>query len=191
MLALKDRGAWFGDPVFKAEVVDKMHEHRAQDRFIQGSYGKFDQGSLENFRGCAIGCLVTTKVGTTLPERYERGWPGYHTLVEVEFNIPATVAMRIDYLFESTYTFQGAAQFAVESIESIAVGANLNELAAQLDHLGWHRGHYHTGGCTYEDFVCCHDCDHANNVGSDHKLFLKELSNAPLMPAARALILAG
>lgn len=187
MIDVKQRGAWFGDPEFKDTIVALMHEHRAKDRFMQGAYRQFgdEEGdnapwTLENFRGCAIGCLVTSKRGLNFIDGGD-----WHLAVEEEFNIPFAVAWNIDCLFEAHPTFEEAGTFAVASVEAIPVGANLNELTAQLGHANWHG--------TQEDYSSsgCPDCILTHQLRTNAELFLKELSNAPLMPAARAVILAG
>lgn len=199
MLDLTKRGAWFGDPEFKQQIVDLMHEHRRQDRLAQGVYREFgfdEHGNdrpetLENFKGCAIGCLITSKLGIEI-NRFSGEWQGWWREVEREFNIPALVAQTIDRHFESQY-FDDAAIFAVASIEAIPVGANLNEVADQLEHVHWHLGQLNERWNPYRtaEQYSCEDCSESIRLQRDHELFLKALSNAPLMTAARALILAG
>lgn len=187
MLDPTKRGAWFGDPAFKQEIVDLMREHRRRDRFIQGEYWKFQDHdkTLDNFKGCAIGCLLQSKAqGFSVASVWNGRW---HREVEQEFNIPHEVAWQIDVHFEGCNGFEEAGEFAVASIEAIPVGANLNEVVDQLRHFGWHTGsdNYASSGSS------CEDCVHSLQLKRDRDVFLKELSNAPIMPAARALILAG
>lgn len=186
MIDVKQRGAWFGDPEFKAQIMEKMLDHRAKDRFYQTAYREFvgEGETLENFRGCAIGCLLTSKLG--LQVGYDANWRGWHWGVEDEFNIPRMIARRIDSHFEEC-SFDEAAEFAVDSIDAIAVGANLNELVAQIEHASWHADE----AVTQFEIDKCKDCKLSWELRDNRELFLKELSNAPLMPAARAVILAG
>lgn len=181
----KQRGAWFGDPVLKQMTVERMHEHRAQDKIVQGTWGHFLGKTVRNFRGCAIGCLIKSGVGILTDNT---SFEGYFIEVEKHFNIHRDVARAIERMFEATGTFEEAATFAVESVEAIAVGANLNEVVAQNDHYNWHVG---TDDWRNAGPHSCGECQHSSQVRHSRDLFLKELANAPLMPAVRALILAG
>jgi len=198
MLDPRKRGAWYGDPEFKAIIMAQMLEHRKKDRFIKGSYRDFGGDgdgydalvqTMDNFKGCAIGCLVTSKLGLNL-DRTLPAWEGWHRLVEKEFNIPARVAKQIDFLFESQPSFADAAIFAVASVDAIPVGANLEELVTRLDHAAWHEGGFYRPYRPVDMYECL-DCQDSARLHHESDVFLKELSNAPLMPAARALILAG
>lgn len=130
--------AWFGDPDLKATVIAKLKQHRAMDEIVQGHYQltgeEFIVGNhaglgvdvttapkIGAYKGCAVGC--------TLPqisaERQAAGDFNWHKELELQYGIPAFIAAQIDDAFESTDGFAAAADFAIEVIEAIPVGANL------------------------------------------------------------------
>ncbi len=148
--------AWFGDPDLKASVIAKLKQHRAMDEIIQGYYqlhpsgqdGEYqhDLSTREHlkatagaYKGCAVGC--------TLPpisqEKLDADDFDWHQELQLQYGIPAWIAERIDEAFEHTEGFEAAANFAVEVIEAIPIGANL-----------WSAGACGGGGRSCEVAMC-------------------------------------
>lgn len=130
--------AWFGDPALKERVVLKMKEHRARDEFAQGTYQDFydksgafyvypdDETQVPHdstFKGCAIGCTLPPISLSKLQDE-DFNW---HKEVERQYGIKSDVGWLIDEFFEGMSSFEEAAQFAVDVIEAIPVGADLSE----------------------------------------------------------------
>jgi hypothetical protein len=118
--------AWFGDPALKEEVVLRMKEHRAEDSFVQGHYQKYAPEKATQYKGCLLGCTLPREVGpggtsTVL------GLGRWQRRVAEVYGIPTGVAYLLESVFESL-PFEEAANFAVESIEAIPVGADLTEV---------------------------------------------------------------
>jgi len=187
MIELKDRGAWFGDPLLKERTVALMKRHRELDHFLQGDYQTLRSPSGIGFKGCAVGCLVeTSELGwvdnSNLMLRYDgddSGAVAWHLAVQEQFGIPAPVAAAIDGLFEHQDDFEAAGDFAVAVVEAIPVGADLSAISAISNHTcDWYAG-------------WCETCSAIDKWHDDSDLFIKDLANAPLVPAARALILVG
>jgi hypothetical protein len=194
-------GAWFGDADLKAEVMQRLYLHREQDDFIQGTYQQVDtwtrnrEGNWErvehpDYKGCAIGCTLPLQAADSLSLRVIEDW---HARVESLYNIPAMVTLRIDNLFESQDDFEQAGRLAVTSMESIAVGADLRGLAAEIAECEVEKP------CTcvepYDQInqtcqACYHDCQLCG-FRDNTKYFLDRLATAPVAPGARALILVG
>lgn len=135
--------AWFGDPALKERVVLKMKEHRANDEFVRGTYQDFwdesgtffvypnEEGLLPRggkFMGCAIGCTLPPIPQSKLQEE---GF-SWHKEVERQYGIKSDVAWFIDEFFEGLNDFEEAAQFAVDVIEAIPVGADLSEFSISM-----------------------------------------------------------
>lgn len=132
--------AWFGDPALKERVVLKMKEHRAKDEIVRGTYQDFfvydkelgrdvltlptEEGVApegSTYKGCAVGCTLPP-----ISQKYDDGDFNWHQEVEKHYGIDSYVAWLIDEIFESQDTFEEAAQFAVDVIEAIPVGADLS-----------------------------------------------------------------
>lgn len=128
--------SWHNDPALKAATVAKMKKHREQDELIQGVYQESDSDVPSGYRGCALGCMLPYL--DPLPSQPGAGW-SYAQCVEEAFGIPQLVAAIIDRIFESFHDFDGAARFAVESIEAIPVGVDLTGFmkAYFCEHGGW------------------------------------------------------
>jgi hypothetical protein len=114
--------AWFGDPALKEEVVLRMKEHRAEDSIIQGDYQVYAPEKATQYRGCLLGCTLPPEVNA---QRVLVGsnW-GWQRRVADAYGIPRGVAFYLENVFEGL-PFDEAADFAVESIEAIPVGADL------------------------------------------------------------------
>lgn len=119
-------GAWHGSQALKARIVARMKTHREADNFIQGDYQRIDPTAALGYRGCAIGCALErqpTYVGYGVAPA--RGW---HGQFEHEFGIPADVARQIDDCFESFDDRAEARDFAVQVLEAVPVGADLDDV---------------------------------------------------------------
>lgn len=123
--------AWLGDPNLKEKVVLRMKQHRAEDSIIQGYYQVYAPEFASQFKGCLLGC--------TLPNTVSLGAPvscwgdSWHRKVEQLYGIPSPVAYLLEAIFENL-SFKDAADFAVESIEAIPVGADLSGAADYWRH---------------------------------------------------------
>ena len=119
--------AWHGNPDLKAEVLARMLVHREQDSIIQGLYQERAPELATGYKGCLIGC--------TLPKRdyadtylTNRRW---HDEVEFLYGIPRSVGILLDNIFEELP--EGThAEFAVASIETIPVGADLSMVKSRM-----------------------------------------------------------
>ena len=117
--------AWHNDPDLKADVLDRMRQHRADDEIVQGFYQRIDPTAASGYRGCLIGC--------TLPPLPDAAKPveGWHVRVEDEYGIPQTVGYLLDRTFEGLPYGQHA-EFAVAAIDAIPVGADLSLVSSHL-----------------------------------------------------------
>lgn len=134
--------AWHGDPDLKAEAVQRMKVHQAQDAFIQGAYFMTDT-ETNQFQGCFHGCLTTEKYmeekdislnelnaqllgddgdGQVGPWHWQQG--------ERIWGIPADLGWLLDMMFEGHDSSEDAGKFAVEVTEAIPVGADLSDVPA-------------------------------------------------------------
>lgn len=148
-------GAWFGSQGVKDAVVRKLHQHRADDEFIQRDYQAkksrlqpaLDLSDVEDwdpkdlvYKGCALGCMVPIRVDVINEEAplpfYLLDDQGvsmeYCDEVEMRFGIDRDVAELLDETFEAQNGFEAAGAFAVASVEAIPVGADLSEVYSQF-----------------------------------------------------------
>jgi hypothetical protein len=124
--------AWNNDPALKAEVMDRLRQHRKNTEIIQGIYRIVDEDAPSGFRGCALRCALPNDWDGDRDE-------GIGILDSLEsYGIPLGVLFTIEMLFE-TIPESEAADFAVNVYDVIQVGADLHE----LDRLG--------RTCHYED----------------------------------------
>jgi hypothetical protein len=114
--------AWLGDPGLKEEVVLRMKEHRAEDSIVQGYYQTYAPEMATQYKGCLLGCTLPQMKADNADEIV-----AWHHEVERLYGIPVPVAFLLENVFESL-PFEEAANFAVESIEAIPVGADLAEV---------------------------------------------------------------
>lgn len=114
--------AWLGDPALKEQVVLRMKEHRAEDAFIQGNYQVYAPYLASQYKGCLLGCTLPRKVTANQTIAIHFGW---HLEVQETYGILRSVAHALEAIFENL-PFEQAADFAVESIEAIPVGADLS-----------------------------------------------------------------
>jgi hypothetical protein len=115
--------AWLGDPGLKEEVVLRMKEHRAEDSIIQGHYQLHAPELASGYKGCLLGCTLPK-----MRQDHTLMLMGWHERVEDLYGIPADVAALLEAVFENMSSFDKAADFAVESIEAIPVGADLSKV---------------------------------------------------------------
>lgn len=132
--------AWHGDPELKAEALMRMKNHQAQDQFMQGLYfaTHSDDLGVAQFKGCFHGCLTAEKYmeqNQLTPDQMrlmlrsmdsEGGW--FHEKGERMWGIPQELGQILDITFESFPDNETAGMFAVESIEAMAVGADLTNV---------------------------------------------------------------
>lgn len=123
--------AWHGSAAIREDAIRRMHMHRAEDSIVQQVYQLIDTTLASGYRGCAIGCLLPK--GEALPPSPEVLTPagGWHVQAEEHFGIPASVAHLIDRLFEMVPQ-SCAPDFAVSTVEAIAVGADLSLVPSHL-----------------------------------------------------------
>lgn len=114
--------AWLGDPDLKEQVVLRMKEHRAEDAIIQGNYQVYAPELASQYKGCLLGCTLPRKVTASYTIALHFGW---HLEVQETYGILRSVAYALEAIFEDL-PFEQAADFAVESIEAIPVGADLS-----------------------------------------------------------------
>lgn len=120
--------SWHNNPDLKAEVVQRMREHRRLDDLIQGDYQILYPGRASGYKGCAIGCTLPLQSNQDLFRRTD-----WHGLVERFYGIPQALGYLIDRTFESlpTHKMEHAA-FAVDVIETIPVGVDLTPVIGIL-----------------------------------------------------------
>lgn len=123
---------WHNNPALKAEALAAMIAHREADELAQGMYVYF--GNTGKFHGCFHGCLTADKLAV------ERGVPLIEVRGTIEgdacwhaesariWGIPRALGRVFDYLFEMLEPDE-AAQFAVDAVEAIPVGADLSAFA--------------------------------------------------------------
>jgi hypothetical protein len=101
--------AFHGDPAIKAKYLSRLKAHHVADEIIQG------QG-WDGSHGCAVGCTLN---------KYA------HEVYETELGLPQWLAHLEDRIFEGLPPKE-AQQFAVDFLEAIPVGANVEEVRWQL-----------------------------------------------------------
>jgi hypothetical protein len=125
--------AWRGDPALKSEVRDRMVAHRDADEIVQRMYQRADPTLASGYKGCLIGCTLPPQQPLTPERSGDLSAPigGWHRRVEDLYGIPRSVGKLLDRIFEGLP--HGAhAQFAVDSIDAIPVGADLTLTASRL-----------------------------------------------------------
>jgi hypothetical protein len=158
--------AWHGDPALKAEVMERLRQHRAEDEIVQGTYQELYPGKAGAYRGCAIGCtlpqrpIAYSSYGTAYLRDPEDG--NWQAEVERLYGIPTYIGLRIDWAFEDLPT-EDCAEFAVAVIDAIPVGADLSTTTRDLP---------------YPD--CTGDGDFTAEVREYAAAFIARLSAAPI-----------
>jgi hypothetical protein len=132
--------AWHGDPQLKADTVAAMKHHRLQDEIFRGDYLRLNPDG-DKVKGCFHGCLLVDQLaaerGLTLVEFARQAWLGHigvdwHTETEKHFGIPAMLGDMLDSVFEYQEDVEASAQFAVDVLEFMQPGADLNHVT---DHI--------------------------------------------------------
>ncbi len=128
--------AWHGDPGLKAEVLDRLRQHRAEDSIVKGIYQCIDSNLGTGYRGCAIGCTLPPQDainGVDFDDEVESPDEGWHGRVEELYGIPTPIAHLIDRIFENLPTDDEAhARFAVEVIAAVPVAADLSLVVSRF-----------------------------------------------------------
>src|SRR5574338_1096580 len=110
--------SYHNNPELKQLIVDEMKLHQQRDQFIKGAYKKEEDGQ---FKGCAVGCAIhsfNTKLGKDY--LYED-----HKAFEEAIGVPEWLAYLQDRFFEYLPN-EESAQFAVDFLDAIPVGVDLN-----------------------------------------------------------------
>ena len=172
---MDNRGAWFGNADLKAEVMERMLEHRAKDEIVQGTFQVLKSYGQEEYKGCALGCTLPLQAKTQDKLYKVFNW---HTRVQQAYNLPLMVVEHIDNTFENQHTFLEAAEFAVTVIDNIPVGADLSVIADEI---------YTCVESDWNEHEECWVC--VDNMSLRAEEFIKRLATAPITEAARAMIL--
>ena len=108
--------SWKSDKKLKTALVKEMYSHKEQDQIIKGTYGK--QNGV--WKGCAVGCAIHS-----LNIKKKTDWKtDDHSVYEKELGIPLFLAYLEDNIFEGLPDKDNS-QFAVDFLEAIPVGVNL------------------------------------------------------------------
>jgi hypothetical protein len=100
----------------KAQLVARAKQHRAQDDYVQGSYGNFD---YNRFRGCAVGCSLYD-MNDVLGISFD-----YSDHAAYEYiGIPRVIARLQDGIFERLPNHE-AKNWPVQFWEAMPVGVDL------------------------------------------------------------------
>lgn len=105
-----------GDPQVKAMLVNRMRDHAAAGRLVQGVYWN-GQG------GCAVGCMVAR--GSELEDGVQNYSCSMRDHIGTRFGLNETILRALEQCFE--YTRAGAcADIPLEFLEAIPVGIQLD-----------------------------------------------------------------
>lgn len=116
--------SYHNDVNLKKLIIDEMKIHQNKDRMIKGSYGFYESGK---FKGCAIGCSIKS-INKILGKDYDTN---SHDKLSNTLGIPIWLFKVQDSFFEclpSDY----CNQFAIEFLESIPVGIDLESIRWNL-----------------------------------------------------------
>lgn len=108
------------DENLKKLIVYEMRKHQEQDQLVKDTYCLEEGGK---FKGCAVGCAIDS-INIALGKRYLNS---DHKVFEEELGIPEWLAHIQDSLFEALPIGDNS-QFAVDFLEAIPVGVNLEPL---------------------------------------------------------------
>lgn len=111
--------SYHNDSNFKDMVVGFMKDHQLLDDIIKGSYGETEYG--KEFKGCAVGCTINS-INKALGKSYDTN---NHKVFEESMGIPTWLAAIQEEFFEVLPCGHDS-QFAIEFLESIPVGVNLD-----------------------------------------------------------------
>ena len=110
--------SYHNDENLKKLVVAEMKNHKVQDQFVKGRYSNYEKGS--KFKGCAVGCTIDS-LNLVLNKSYDID---EHSVFEEAIGVPGWLARLQDKIFEGL-TDNENSQFAVDFLDSIPVGVNL------------------------------------------------------------------
>lgn len=112
--------SYHNDENLKKLIICEMRKHQEQDQFVKNTYGREEGGK---FNGCAIGCAIDS-INIALGKRYSIC---DHKVFEEALGIPEWLAHLQDSFFEVLPICDNS-QFAVDFLEAIPVGVNLEPL---------------------------------------------------------------
>ena len=101
--------AFHNDAAVKAKYQQRLAEHRAAERLIQGT-------GYDGAKGCAVGCTL---------QNYD------HTLYPAELGLPEWLARLEDRIFEGLPKGE-AEQFAEDFLTAIPVGADVSDVRRKM-----------------------------------------------------------
>lgn len=101
--------AFHGDEAVKQKYLARLKVHHEADEIVQGT-------GWENGHGCAVGCTLNA---------YD------HSAYENELGLPQWLALLEDRIFEGLPSID-AQQFAVDFLEAVPVGADVEKVRWQL-----------------------------------------------------------
>ena len=112
--------SYHNDENLKKLIVCEMRKHQEQDQFVKNTYGREEYGK---FNGCAVGCAIDS-INIALGKRYRSC---DHKVFEEALGIPEFLAHLQDSFFERLPIGENS-QFAVDFLEAIPVGVNLESV---------------------------------------------------------------
>jgi len=112
--------SYHNDENLKKLIVCEMRKHQEQDQFVKNTYGREEGGK---FNGCAVGCAIDS-INIALGKRYRSC---DHKVFEEALGIPEFLAHLQDSFFERLPIGENS-QFAVDFLEAIPVGVNLESV---------------------------------------------------------------
>ncbi len=112
--------SYHNDENLKKLIVCEMRKHQEQDQFVKNTYGREECGK---FNGCAVGCAIDS-INIALGKRYRSC---DHKVFEEALGIPEFLAHLQDSFFERLPIGENS-QFAVDFLEAIPVGVNLESV---------------------------------------------------------------
>lgn len=116
--------AWHNDPDLKRDALDRMNAARIENRFIRTVYQEPVDDNPGVYRGCLIGMLFPPDTD---------GFGHWHQLTQDTYGIPAPVAHLLDAAYELVpFGHTKHADFAVDAVEAIPVGADLTRVIAAV-----------------------------------------------------------
>lgn len=119
-----------------AELRERAHDHAANDRILQGTYGKAKTNGEVQFWGCAIACLATPHREPELFEWVRERITAYGSLIdgaerqldrlEDQFGIVPELGRVIECIFESLEFHGEAIEFLPKVADAMPEGADID-----------------------------------------------------------------
>ena len=123
--------SWHNNPALKAEVVERMREHRRQDTIVHMTYQDVTRKAI-GYRGCFIGCTLPNMLKKRDRDLFTWSW---HVEFQEYTGIPIRLAWLLEGVFEGLPTAGKVhAKFAVQIVEAIPVGVDLESVADKFSH---------------------------------------------------------